>query len=124
VAEETKRRWVLTLWAVLMVSVVVGSLLPGSSPVLVAMSRLPVSDKALHFAAYLALAALPVVGFCERRRGMAAGLAMFGLGLALEALQHFVAGRSVELRDLVANGAGVGCGALLGLPLRSFVSLL
>jgi len=115
---------VLAAWGVLMGCVIVGSLLPPGSPVLVAMSRLPVSDKALHFAAYLALAALPVIGFRERRRGVVAGLAMFGLGLALEALQHLVAGRAVELRDLVANGVGVGCGALLGLPLRACLGLL
>jgi hypothetical protein len=39
-------------------------------------------------------------------------------------LQHLVAGRAVELRDLVANGVGVGCGALLGLPLRACLGLL
>jgi len=123
-AEGTRREVVLAAWGVLMGCVIVGSLLPPGSPVLVAMSRLPVSDKALHFAAYLALAALPVIGFRERRRGVVAGLAMFGLGLALEALQHLVAGRAVELRDLVANGVGVGCGALLGLPLRACLGLL
>jgi VanZ family protein len=112
------------MWGLLMGCVVVGSLLPASSPLVVAVSQLPVSDKALHFAAYLALAALPVMGFRERRCGLTVGLAMFGLGLVLEGLQHFVAGRAVELRDIVANGVGVGCGALLGVPLRACLSLL
>ena len=122
--ESTKRLAVLVIWGLLMGCVVVGSLLPASSPLVVAVSQLPVSDKALHFAAYLALAALPVMGFRERRRGLTVGLAMFGLGLVLEGLQHFVAGRAVELRDIVANGVGVGCGALLGVPLRAYLSLL
>jgi len=124
VVESTKRLAVLVIWGLLMGCVVVGSLLPASSPLVVAVSQLPVSDKALHFAAYLALAALPVMGFRERRCGLTVGLAMFGLGLVLEGLQHFVAGRAVELRDIVANGVGVGCGALLGVPLRACLSLL
>jgi VanZ family protein len=124
VAEAPKRIVIVAIWLALLVSVVVGSLLPADSVVMRAVSQLPVSDKALHFAAYLALAALPVMGFRERRCGLTVGLAMFGLGLVLEGLQHFVAGRAVELRDIVANGVGVGCGALLGVPLRACLSLL
>ena len=123
-AEAPKRAAILVIWTVLVGCVIVGSLLPADSAVMRVVSQLPVSDKALHFAAYLALAALPVMGFRERHRGLAVGLAMFGLGLVLEALQHFVGGRAVELRDIVTNGVGVGCGALLGVPLRACLGLL
>jgi VanZ family protein len=47
-----------------------------------------------------------------------AGLSMFLLGVLMEAGQHFAPGRAVELGDVFANGAGVSCGALVGLPLR------
>ena len=52
------------------------------------------------------------------------GLSMFVLGVFLEAGQHFSPGRSVELGDLLANGAGVSCGALLGLPIRTLIAIL
>jgi len=52
-----------------------------------------------------------------------AGLSMFLLGILMEAGQHFSPGRAVELGDVLADGAGVTCGALLGLPLRTLFSL-
>ena len=67
--EQNKRTVVMVLWAVLICCVVVGSLLPAASPVMVAVGRLHVSDKVLHFSAYLALSLLPVVGVRDRRRG-------------------------------------------------------
>jgi VanZ family protein len=42
----------------------------------------------------------------------------------MEAGQHFSPGRAVELGDVVANGAGVSCGALLGLPIRTLIAIL
>ena len=109
---------ILSLWAVLMACVVAGSLLPATSTVMVDIGRLHIDDKVMHFGAYLALSLLPVVGFRNRRRGLMAGLSMFLLGVLLEAGQHFSPGRAVEFGDILANGAGVGCGALAGLPLR------
>jgi VanZ family protein len=109
------RTVILGLWVVLMGCVVVGSLLPGSSPVMAAVGRLQVSDKVLHFGAYLGLAVLPVMGFRERGRGVAAGLSMFVLGVLLEEGQHWAPGRSVELGDVIANGLGVGCGVVGGI---------
>ena len=53
-----------------------------------------------------------------------AGLSMFLLGILLEAGQHFSPGRTVELGDVIANGVGVICGALLGLPLRTLIAIL
>jgi VanZ family protein len=120
-------RWralILVLWAVLICCVVAGSLAPASSSLMVAIGRLHVWDKPQHFGAYLVLSFLPVIGFRDRRRGMAAALSMFALGALLEAGQHFSPGRAVELGDVVANGAGVSCGTLLGLPIRTLIAIL
>jgi VanZ family protein len=104
--------------------VIIGSLLPGTSPVMVAVGRLHISDKVLHFCAYLALSLLPVIGFRDRRRGLVAGLSMFVLGILMEACQHFAPGCAVELGDVIANGACVSCGTLLGLPVRACIAIL
>jgi VanZ family protein len=47
---------------------------------------------------------------------------MFFLGILMEGGQYFSPGRAVELGDVIANGAGVGCGALLGLPVRALLA--
>ena len=78
----------------------------------------------MHFCAYLALSLLPVIGFRDRRKGLKASLSMFLLGILMEAGQHFCPGRSPELGDVIANGVGVSCGALLGLPIRTLIALL
>jgi VanZ family protein len=119
-----RRTLILSLWAVLLGCVIIGSLLPAASPVMVAIGRLHVWDKLQHFGAYLALSILPVIGFRDRHRGLAAGLSTFVLGVLLELGQHFSPGRAVELGDVIANGAGVGCGALLGLPFRALIAIL
>jgi hypothetical protein len=121
---RTRRTLILSLWVVLICCVVVGSLLPAANPVMAAIGRLHIWDKLQHFGAYLALSFLPVIGFRDKRRGLMAGLSMFLLGVLMEAGQHFSPGRSVELGDVVANGAGVSCGALLGLPFRTLIAIL
>ena len=95
--ERNKRTVLMILWAVLICCAVIGSLLPAASPVMVAVGRLHVSDKVLHFCACLALSPLPVIGFRDRRSGIVAGLSMFVLGALLEAGQLFSPGRAVEL---------------------------
>ena len=122
--EPSNHTALLTVWAVLICCVVVGSLLPAANPVMVAVGRLHINDKVQHFGAYLALSFLPVIGFRDRRRGLMAGLSMFLLGVLMEAGQHFSPGRAVELGDVVANGAGGSCGTLLGLPIRTLMALL
>jgi VanZ family protein len=122
--ERSNHTALLTVWAVLLGFVVIGSLLPAASPVMVDIGRLHVNDKVMHFCAYLALSFLPVIGFRDRRRGLMAGLSMFLLGILMEAGQHFSPGRAVELGDVVANGVGVGCGTLLGLPIRTLIAIL
>jgi VanZ family protein len=91
---------------------------------MIAVGRLHIWDKLQHFGAYLALSFLPVIGFRDRRRGIIAGLSMFVLGTLLEAGQHFSPGRAVEFGDVIANGAGVSCGTLLGLPIRACIAIL
>ena len=103
---------------------VIGSLLPAANPIMVDIGRLHINDKVMHFGAYLALSLLPVIGFRDRRRGLMAGLSMFLLGVLMEAGQHFWPGRAPELGDVLANGAGVGCGTLLGLPIRTLIAIL
>src|ERR1035438_1239672 len=106
--EPSNHTALLAVWAVLICCVVIGSLLPAASPVMVAVGRLHINDKVQHFCAYLALSSLPVIGFRDRRRGIVAGLSMFVLGVFLEGGQHFSPGRAVELGDVLANG--VSCG--------------
>ena len=91
---------------------------------MVDIGRLQINDKVMHFGAYLALSFLPVIGFRDRRRGIVAGLSMFLLGVLMEAGQHFSPGRTVEFGDVIANGAGVSCGTLLGLPIRACIAIL
>jgi VanZ family protein len=122
--DQNNRTVLLALWAVLICCVVIGSLAPAASPVMVAIGRLHIWDKLQHFGAYLALSFLPVIGFRDKRRGIVAGLSMFVLGTLLEGGQHFSPGRAVELGDVLANGVGVSCGALLGLPIRACIALL
>jgi len=112
--EPNNHTLLLALWAALICCVVIGSLAPAASPLMVAIGRLHIWDKLQHFGAYLALSFLPVIGFRDRRRGIVAGLSMFVLGTLLEGGQHFSPGRAVELGDIIANGVGVSCGALLG----------
>jgi VanZ family protein len=119
-----RRALILVIWAVLMCCVVVGSLAPASSSLMVAVGRLHVWDKLQHFGAYLVLSFLPVIGYRDRRRGLMAGLSMFLLGVLMEAGQHFSPGRAVELGDVIANGVGVSCGILLGLPIRALIAIL
>jgi hypothetical protein len=92
----TWRTLVLPLWAVLICCVVIGSLLPAASPVMVQKEH--------------------------REAGYDSSTPI--LGILMEAGQHFSPGRAVELGDVLANGAGVSCGALLGLPFRTLIAIL
>lgn len=111
----------LSVWAVLICLVIIGSLLPATSPLIAAVGRLHVSDKVWHFLAYVTLSVLPVIGFSSRKMGVLLGLSMFLLSLLLEGGQQFMPGRAIELGDMAANSAGVCFGTLLGLPLRTYL---
>lgn len=108
----------MPLWALLVGAVVIGSLVSGTSPLMVELGTFHISDKVMHYGAYLALSLLPVVGIADRRKAITTGLTMFLLGLALEGLQHFSPHRTVDIRDVAANGLGVITGVLAGLPMR------
>lgn len=119
---QKKRAVLLALWAALLCCVVIGSLLPAAFPAMVHIRRLRINDKVMHFCAYLALSLLPVIGFRDRHRGLMAGLSMFLVGILMEAGQHCSPGRAAELGDIIANGTGVTCGALLALPIRTRIA--
>lgn len=117
----TGRVPLLSLWSVLIGCAIVGSLLPAASPIMAGIARLHINDKLQHFSAYLTLSGLPVLAFRNRRTSILAGLSMFFLGALLEGGQHFSPGRAVELGDVVANGAGVCCGLLFAVSIRSLL---
>ena len=110
---ETRHALILVFWAVLICCVVIGSLLPAASSVMVAVGRMHISDKVQHFCAYLALSFLPVLAVQDLRRGTAIGLSMIVLGGLLELGQTFSPGRSPDIRDQIANTLGVVCAVLL-----------
>ena len=111
----------MILWAVLICCVVVGSLLPAASPVIVAVGRVHISLKVLHFCAYTSLALMALVAIRRRSAAVLAALAMILLGVALEFGQKLVPGRSCEIRDMVINGAGVLTGIAIGILGRRII---
>ena len=92
-----------------------GCLLPGSSLPMQLLSG--VSDKLLHFLAYVVLGFLPVLWAERWRTAITVLLSMAALGLELECGQIFVPGRGFELADLAADDAGILSGALIGILL-------
>ncbi len=112
------------IWALLLCCVVAGSVLPATSSVMLEVGRLPLNGNGLHFCAYLSLSLLPLIGFRSRSRAIAAAFSVFVLSMLLEGAQSFSPGRCVEFGDVVANGLGVSCGALLGLPIRASITTI
>ncbi len=98
--------------------VIGGSLLPGNSAPMRAIDSLGVSDKLEHCAAYAALAFLPCL---HERRGTVVLLLLFAaaLGILLEFGQLLSPGRSFDVYDMLADGAGIIGGAAVGLVLRT-----
>ena len=105
------------LWAV-PICVGIVELFPAASPVTIAVDGLHIWDKLPHFCVYLALSCLSAIGFRDWRRGTIAGLSMFVLGLLLESGQHLSPGRSVDIGDVIANGAGAVSGVLKAISTR------
>ena len=111
------RRRFRVLWAIAVVTVVIGSLLPGSSLPMRALGSLPVSDKLLHFTAYAVLGFLPALH--ERWLSVTGTLlGAISLGVLLEFAQRLSPGRNFEIADMVANACGALCGLILALPFR------
>jgi len=111
---DSGRRVINALFLISAVAVIIGSLLPGASPVIRAISMLPVSDKMLHFGAYLLLSTLAALGQRGWRTAILFALSLAVLGGALELAQHLVPGRTPELADEAANVFGVLCGLVIG----------
>jgi VanZ family protein len=98
--------------------VIVGSLLPGDSAPMRALSQLPVSDKVDHAIAYAILAWLPATH--ERRKVVVgAALGAVAMGIALEYAQLYSGWRDFEVSDMVADAVGAGCGFFAALSMRS-----
>jgi VanZ family protein len=108
-------------WFACVALVIVGSLLPDKSLPMRALSRLDISDKIQHFAAYAVLAFLPVIH--ERPRVVVAiAFALIGLGVLLEFGQTLVT-RDFETADIVADALGVFVGIVAGWQLRQYVKV-
>jgi VanZ family protein len=101
------------VWGMAMAAVSIGELLPGGSAPLRWIAATRLNDKTEHFAAYLLLALIPILGF-ELRKGVLAALSMILLGVALEFMQRVIPGRNFEVADMLANALGVMCGITLG----------
>ena len=106
------------LWFLAILTVVIGSLLPGSSLPMRALDALHINDKLEHFGAYAVLAFLPAIH--ERKNFIvAAALGAVALGVALEFGQLISGWRDFEIGDMVADAVGVCVGMAAGIPMRS-----
>ncbi len=101
------------LWLLAVLAVIVGSLVPGGSAPLHALSLLRVNDKMQHFVAYAVLACLSA-WMASRPFALRTGLWLVALGALLEILQLLVPGRSCDWLDGLSDAAGVATGALFG----------
>ncbi|WP_018233346.1 VanZ family protein [Thioalkalivibrio thiocyanodenitrificans] len=105
----TRKRWarirIIAFWwfAALIIA---GSVMPAAQ---VPETGLP--DKLSHVAAYGILALLGLYAYPRHAPLVLAGA--FGLGAALEVVQHFIPTRTFEWLDIAANGAGVLLGFLV-----------
>lgn len=68
-----------------------------------------VNDLVLHFTGYV-VAGVSIMLALPRARHWQAFAGLLGYSLAIEIGQHFVPQRSFDLRDLLANGAGIAVG--------------
>ena len=111
---------VLMVWAVLLLVIATGELLPGSSAPMRLLSELALGDKIIHFCAYSVLALLPAFGL---RLPIAALCVVVTelVGVALEFVQTFVSGRSCDIYDIAANTGGVLAGIGFAIILRTRV---
>ena len=114
---EILKTFLRILWLLAIIIVVVGSLLPGESLPMRALSRLHLSDKLEHSFAYAILAWLPATH--ERKKVVAgAALSAVAMGIGLEYLQRYTGWRDFEVGDMIADAVGAGCGLLAAWPAR------
>ena len=119
------RTLILLLWAALICLVITGTLLPAASPVMVAISRLHINHKVQHLSAPTwhcpaCLCSDSRTGGGEFRQAWQCSFSAFSWKPA----SIFRRAGMWRFGDVIANGAGVGCGALLGLPVRALLAVL
>ena len=104
------RRW-LVLWALMIATVVVGSLLPTDA---LPPSPFDQFDKLEHFLGYATLSAYAVLLFASRRAQVAAAIGLIALGVGLEFAQAVLTeSRRADVFDALADASGVLLGLLL-----------
>jgi VanZ family protein len=103
--------WIL--WAVVLVAVAIGSLLPKFG----AGDKYEV-DKFIHAGAYLLLALLPALNVQRLQSALLAFLLLILASGLIELLQGEIPGQQSSLADLAANAAGAAIGLMLGRVLR------
>ena len=107
-----KRRGFKVLWLAGLVIITVLSLLPGDlSP------QVTLSDKLVHFSAYLLAGGVGAMATSNGRRMLLVLAATATVSLGIEVLQMAVPGRQFEWLDFVANSLGLG---LAGLAVMAF----
>ncbi|HEX6999235.1 MAG TPA: VanZ family protein [Gammaproteobacteria bacterium] len=100
--------WLALGWA-LVVTVCVGSLVPGK-----VLQGVSISDKLMHAGSYCVLMVW-FAGLYRRKVHWLIALTLFLLGLGLDLLQGRTATRSFDLLDVGANAGGVLFGLALSL---------
>lgn len=101
-----RRWWLLAGYLVLLVLLAL-ALVPGP-----ALPEVEVSDKLLHGLAF-AFLMLWFSALYPLRQAWRVALALLGYGVVMELLQGLSGQRSAELRDLLADAAGIAAGWLL-----------
>jgi VanZ family protein len=82
---------------------------------MLAVDRLQINDKVLHFAAYMVLAFLPAI---HERRPIVAAVGAVALGVALEFGQLASGWRDFEIGDMIADAMGAFTGVAVGVSIR------
>jgi len=102
--------WVwLSLGWLLVLSVIVGSLVPGDM-----LRAVTISDKIMHAGSYFVLMTW-FAGMYRRSRHPLVAAVLLGLGIALDMIQGTTQTRSFELLDIGADAAGILAGLLLSI---------
>jgi VanZ family protein len=81
------------------------------------LPKVGVSDKLEHVFSYFVLAILGSFGFRERRSQLLLFVLLCAMGGIIELLQAFSPGRSPDVVDAIADGAGAAAGVLIALVL-------
>jgi VanZ family protein len=102
--------WVwLSLGWLLVLSVIVGSLVPGEM-----LRAITLSDKIMHAGSYFVLMVW-FAGLYHRSKHPILAAVLIGLGIALDMLQGATRTRTFDLQDIGADAAGVLAGLLLSI---------